>query len=568
MDNSLVTHLQAGVAAMFKDMAYTYTRTYDWRRDQQRLLHELAFHGARVALLDMPALAKHLDKCLDQGLYVASSLTLGSLKSSKIKVPALFGNLYLQIFDSEGKLRVAPCKEAIVALRTALMHLKKMRLQCTIRSVNDEVKKFIAIEKETRSPTYSWSDDHLDFDIPRPHFVDVLGAESASPSFPGFESPIVGVPRESLALLQQVCDRVSSQFGDLHNEGISERPKHGPGATANQRGGMSKFRFQWWSRKLESVFPYDLYAVTDFGVGSDHDREVEWGRSHEHPSRLIAVPKTLKAPRLIAAEPVEHQWIQQLVRNQLETRLLWTPIRSSVLFRSQRTNQDWAIAGSRDGGLATVDLSSASDRLSCWTVERAFRANRSLLERLHAGRTRWLSNEVCTELGRYMVLKKFAAQGSAVTFPVQSIVYACIAVSALLITENRPVTYGSIQDASRRVQVFGDDIIVPKECLSTLVALLHCLGLKVNTDKTYGTGKFRESCGVDAYDGTDVSSPYLTSPAINPRQTEIEALVQVANNYFRKGWWHTSEWVRSTLSEVDHLIPVVNHTSHALGWAS
>lgn len=42
MDNSLVTHLQAGVAAMFKDMAYTYTRTYDWRRDQQRLLHELA----------------------------------------------------------------------------------------------------------------------------------------------------------------------------------------------------------------------------------------------------------------------------------------------------------------------------------------------------------------------------------------------------------------------------------------------------------------------------------------------------------------------------------------------
>lgn len=570
MDNSLVTHLSAYVVAAFKDAAFAYTKTSDWKRDQTRLLHELAVHGTRVLTMDLPALDKHFTKCLDEGLYTRSGLTLGSLQSSRVKVPVLFRNLYLQIFDQEGKLRESPCVDSIALLHWLHSGLKKLKLECSKRSVDDEVKKFIAIEKEIRSPAYSWQSDHLDYSsVSRPDFLDGTVDDSSSPWLPGMGPVFPDMPaRRNLAILQQVCDRVSTQFGDLHNEGISELPKHGPGAVANQRRDTTKYLFEWWSPKLEAIFPYDLYARTDFGLGQDHDRKVEWGRSHEHPSRLISVPKTLKAPRLIAAEPVEHQWVQQLVRNQLEARLAWTPIRSSVHFRSQEKNQTQARLGSIDGGFATVDLSSASDRLSCWTVERAFRCNRTLLDRLHACRTRWLSNEVSKRSERYLLLKKFAPMGSAVTFPVQSIVYACVAVSAVLSLRGDKVTYGSIQEASRQVLVFGDDIIVPKAALSVLRELLEYLGLKVNLDKSFGTGKFRESCGVDAYGGYDVTPGYLTSPSRSVRPSEIGSFVQVSNNMWKKGRWHVAAWLQSLLGEYRKKIPVVAVTSDAFGWTS
>lgn len=569
MDNSLVTHLSAYVEAAFKDAEYAYTKSSDWKRDQTRLRHELAIHGTRVLTMDLPALGKHFLRCLDEGLYTPSGLTLGSLQSKRVRVPVLFRNLYLQIFDHEGKLRDTPCVDSIALIHWLHSGLKKLKLECSKRSVDDEVEKFIAIEKEIKLPTYSWSADSLDFSGNRPSYLDGTWGDPRSPWLPGFEPSYPDdFERGCLDSLQQVCDIVSTQFGDLHDEGISEFPKHGPGAVANQTKGTSKYAFRWWTTKLEAVFPYDLYARTDFGLGEDHDREVEWGRSHEHPSRLISVPKTLKAPRLIAAEPVEHQWVQQLVRNQLEARLDQTSIRSCVRFRSQEMNQKLAISGSLNGGVATVDLSSASDRLSCWAVERAFRCNYTILERLHACRTRWLSNEVSNRSERFLSLKKFAPMGSAVTFPVQSIVYACVAVTAVLITKNQKVSSRSIQDASRQVQVFGDDIIIPTSSLGVLVDLLTRLGLRVNVDKSFGNGNFRESCGVDAFSGYDITPGYLTSPSTSVRPSEIGSFVQVSNNLWKKGRWHTADWLRRLLHRYDSKVPVVASTSDAFGWAS
>jgi hypothetical protein len=556
MDNSLVTHLSTYIRAMLKDIAWVYTKPSDLRRDQTRLLHELVNHGSRVLTLDLPALGKHLDKCLAKGLYTPYDGRYGA-PSRGMVTPKLFGNIILKVFDPSGKLREAPCIDAISALRSMYLSVKKLKLECSRRSVYDEVKSFIDIENQTRSPTYSWSADYQDFRDNALHFCDELVHESGDDWLPGFRpgyslAEIGG----SLDVLQRVCDRLSAQFGDFHHERISERPKHGPGVVANQTKNESKFRFKYWSNKLQAIFPYDLYSTTNFGVGHDHDREFDWGINNEFPSRLIFVPKTQKGPRLIAAEPVEHQWIQQLVWNQLEARLALTPLRLCVDFRSQEHNQRLARHASRFGDFATIDLKAASDRLSCWTVERAFRRNSTLLDRLFASRTRWLSNKIEPSLGQYIVLRKFSPMGSACTFPVQSVVYAFIAISSILSTRKEKVTSRSIERAAHQVRVFGDDIIIPTDALSVMLQTLDYLGLKVNPDKTFSTGKFRESCGVEAYDGRDVSVPYLISPMSIASPGSTSTFLEVSNNYFKKGYWNTANWLRSLIPE-QRLLPIV-----------
>lgn len=566
---SLVAYLIEYVDALFLDIAPTYRRPSDWRRDKQRLRYELGYRGSRVATLDLPALGKHFDKCLDQGQYVPSNLFLGGMSRKGVGVPVFMRDLYLQVFDTEGKLRGDASLEAVAHLRTVFMSLKKLRLTCSKERTNDAVKDFIAVERSIQNPSYRWNSEVLLADNdPRPHFGDLDRDRVPGPQLVFWEADReIRSSVNDLETLQQVCDRVSSQFGDLHVEGRTELPKHGPGVVANLRRGTSKFQFPEWSTKVEAIFPQDLYGSTRFGVPFDPDHGgVELcSETSEHYSKLIAVPKTMKGPRLIAAEPVQHQWLQQLVRNQLESRLSSTSLRSCIFFRSQEVNGSRAVEGSLSGNLATIDLSSASDRLSCWTVERTFRANFTILERLHACRTRWLRNVVDPYQDEYLILKKFAPQGSAVTFPVQSIVYACVAIASVILSKGERVTSRSIESASRQVSVFGDDIIVPKDACRYTFSLLHDLGLKVNEDKTFFEGNFRESCGFDAFRGEVVTPPYLAKPGRWTQPNELESFIEIANNYFRKGYWHVASWLDAQYDRLSHRIPVVRVNSDRPG---
>jgi hypothetical protein len=168
---------------------------------------------------------------------------------------------------------------------------------------------------------------------------------------------------------------------------------------------------------------------------------------------------------------------------------------------------------------------------------------------------------------KYIRLKKFAPMGSAVTFPVQSIVYACVAVSAILFSTNRKVTSQTIEKAASLVSVFGDDILLPTTALSSLVSLLSYLGLKVNTDKTYGTGQFRESCGIDAFAGVDVTPVYLLNPDTRVPLAKASSQLEVANNHWRAGLWNASKYIEATIDGNSN-IPVVGPRHTAVGLIS
>jgi hypothetical protein len=152
--------------------------------------------------------------------------------------------------------------------------------------------------------------------------------------------------------------------------------------------------------------------------------------------------------------------------------------------------------------------------------------------------------------------------GSALTFPVQSIVFAILAAG-----------YGSYHTGEsyrkclRRIRVFGDDIIVPGEWVDGFSSLLETLYLKVNRDKTYSRGFFRESCGMDAYRGYDVTPGYLRQPSGALYSRQALGYLQVINNLFLKGYWNLSVYLEKTVPWGKKL-PAVNCLSSAFGLAS
>lgn len=551
MSKRLVHMLEGLVRATFNDFAYTYTRVSDWERDRNRSLHELARRGMRFLTIDLPAIRKHFDKCLGVNLYTPSGLYLCGRVSKRIVVPAFCRDLYLQIFSVDGKLRDDANPSAVSDLRQLLDTLGKLKVQCEERYIDEEVNNFLTNELELRNPSLDWDADQLldlSLKLRKCHFRDGNSYHSDDTGFLPDDGKSITINPADAAIVQYVCDRLSSAFGDLHDESRGRSlkvPKHGPGRVSNLPRGKSKSDFSFWPAKLDRIFPYDFYATHNLGYDRAEDDNVLTYANHEHPSKLIAVPKTATGPRLIGSEPNYHQWCQQLIRSQLEETVKQTPLKHSITFGDQRPNRRLALEGSITGALATVDLKSASDRLSCWTIERAFRANETLIERIHSTRTRMMTNSVNDAFGT-IKLRKCFTQGSACTFPVQTIVYSMFCVAAVLLTEKRNVTTRNIIDACRKVRVFGDDLIIPSDALVKLTEILSFVQLKVNPTKTFHQGRFRESCGLDVFDGVDVTPARIKRLSVNPSHEELQSLVEASNNLHKRGMWHTSEWVRTT----------------------
>jgi len=297
----------------------------------------------------------------------------------------------------------------------------------------------------------------------------------------------------------------------------------------------------------------------------DWDNPLKGTLETECHSVLIAVPKTQKGPRLIAKEPTCHQWAQQCVRSFLNDRINKTFLGNMIDFSNQSLSREAAQAASESGLSATIDLKSASDRLSCWAIQRFWRKNLSVLQALIATRTRYIDATVDKKLDSLIKLRKFSTQGSALTFPMQSIFFASV---CLAVGKHLNPTQGW-KWLSRQVRVYGDDLIVPVTWEPLVSKLLTALYLKVNTNKTHASGNFRESCGMDAWRGHDVTPAYITQEYQESNSGSLPAIVEIANNLFKKGFWHASKKLESTIpSRVRKYIPTKNRESGAFGLIS
>ncbi len=557
---SLANGLLHVAGGLCKDVSLAYPEYRCIVRDFDRLTRISDSRGLGLFVFDLP----NLDSILLMGLEAGRLPLNGPLStavSKRIRVPRLFSGLWLRVFYPDGSLKPDADPTSIAFLRQLCCLGKKISGMCSDPRREVAIEEYISVDNQLRSPSLLWDEDVVGTrnDIRSVHFCDSV--DSDLPLFPSGNDRTIRSERVLLDKVQQVADLIVGSFNDydpyLQSGGTgSDRRgiglRHGPGAVSDRTGVVDKYHFINWTEKLGRVYPY-----LDFGTYATNEDKYR-PSNHEVSSKLIAVPKTAKVPRLIASEPTEHQWCQQLMREFLVEQLSGLFGTHFIDFSDQSKSGKMALQGSKDGSLATIDLSSASDRLSCWTVERIFRSNPSILEALHASRTRYIRIENKRTGTRFLKLKKFASQGTAVTFPVQSIVFLCVALAANISGE---VTWSKIRKLRHKVRVFGDDIVIPSTGYAATVSIINSLELRVNESKSYVNGCFRESCGTDSYKGYDVTpvKPQLMA-ADSP--SGRQSLLDTSNNLFSKGYWHASKATEELLpAHVIKRVPVLGVTA-------
>jgi hypothetical protein len=553
--------------AIFLDIASHEPRLRnDCRLDFRRLSTLVKTRGLPVLLVDLPSFGKAFDKALSEGHLPRTNLPCFGTSERGGSIPLLLKGMIRCVFDKSGALVSDPDKRCIKWIRQILYLSKSFKIQCPKLKEYESVQEFFETDGQIASPSLDWNDSDLGHVSARNlQFGDYLLHDQLSPSGNREEwSAPASTWKWRFCQLQRVSDIVSATIGRY--DPADWRYQHGPGAVSEKTGSVWKYAFSGWSDHLEPVFPYADFAFANYAHWGERSLTESDGETH-WASRLICVPKTYKGPRLIAAEPTGHQWCQQNIRDFLSSRVENTFLFNSIRFSDQTWNGRSALEGSRDGSLATIDLKSASDRVSLKLVERIFRSNPTLLQALMASRTRWMTQEIDLKLPRSILLKKFSTQGSAVTFPVQSIVFWCIAACGVLISEGLQATVPNLRSVSRKVRVYGDDIIVPNNSRPIVEELLHTLGLKVNTDKTYSRGLFRESCGVDAYAGHNVTPLHVNTVPCWSKPESIASSVDTANNFLEGGYQHAYDYIRATVnSGRKNSIPEKRFGSGSFGW--
>jgi hypothetical protein len=116
---------------------------------------------------------------------------------------------------------------------------------------------------------------------------------------------------------------------------------------------------------------------------------------------------------------------------------------------------------------------------------------------------------------------------------------------------NRQLTRQDVKSFRGQVRVYGDDIIIPVDCVDSVIQTLEAFGLKVNKDKSFWNGKFRESCGGDYYDGEWVTPIRvrrdIPSSLKRAKQGEVASLVSLRNQLYLAGYWRTCAWLDSQI---------------------
>jgi len=218
-------------------------------------------------------------------------------------------------------------------------------------------------------------------------------------------------------------------------------------------------------------------------------------------SRLSFVPKTRKISRTICTEPLCNMFFQKGIGMAIEGRL--REVSGIDLSFQPDKNRTLARLGSSTGRFGTIDLSSASDSMSLTLVREFFPA--TVVKWLERARTPF----TVLPDGREVELHMVSSMGNAFTFPLQTLFFTSLVYGvyrARSIKVERPGRHSLGNFA-----VFGDDIIVVREAYDHVCKLLVSCGFKVNVDKSFNDGLFRESCGKDYFNGHNVRGVYLQS---------------------------------------------------------
>jgi hypothetical protein len=432
--------------------------------------------------------------------------------------------------DKEGALHEKPCKQALHAIRHLGLLFKKLQIPCTSKRCQTALYKYVETDRELGD--YSIDEDLLNrFCRVADHLVD---------------SVLIGFDTEFLV------------------------PKHGPGSTADALRGNQKFD----SSQLTWITEWDQYLFDGLTFAANEDcfhsdpASLKTRNLEQSTVKVITVPKTQKTPRIIAMEPTAMQAVQQSIKDFLVKRLESHPLtRGHVNFTDQSINRRLALKSSIDRKYATVDLSEASDRIPYKMVDHMFRINSSLQDMIFLSRSQAASVDVGDSTVFISKLNKYASMGSATCFPVESLYFYIVCIVALLEARRLPPTHTNIFKVSREIYVYGDDIIFPMNEIEVLLLYMPKFACKVNTSKTFYKGRFRESCGIDAYDGCNITPIYCRAiPRTKRDSSAIVSFTSFCNLLYSEGYRSVPYKLMSFVESIVGCLPTVEETCGGLGW--
>jgi len=515
------------MTCVFRDAGIRCAATSSVLRDLVTMRSRVEREGLSFLTITLPSYGKDLEQALNQG-YVDSTLFRSFKKNGAI--PAFLQGMLSQVFDRDTGRRLDDVDrqistQAIVGIRQCAYALKKLEKDCTPERVQSALDRFKSVEHELGGIRLRDCDVN-DFVSVASHLWGCCGSFSAA-----------------LVI-----------------------PRHGPGATAEHIAGNRKYVWQYWYDRLEPFFPLldTAYSLSAYGE-QEFENVTIVSEEQELPVRVTPVPKTQKGPRIIAIEPTCMQYAQQAIRE-----FLYETIESSyfsaghVNFTNQQVNRDLAMSASKDGLMATLDLSDASDRVLHELAMRMFDCSPDLRDAVNACRSTRAILPDGTVIGP---LKKFASMGSALCFPVESMYFYTICIVALLKEQNLPETPRNIFNVSRDVYVYGDDIIVPSKHAAAVSEYLQKYCCKVNFSKSHWAGRFRESCGMDAYEGVDVTPVYIhtTRPTDRRQARSLISWISSMNALYKRGFVEASSHIQKICERYLGPLPVVTEDSTVLG---
>jgi len=499
-------------------------------QDLKTILRRVEHEGFSFLTITLPKFGSDFERCLDQGFVDSNSFSGFQRRGG---LPVFLQGFLSLVFDRDsGCLLDEPSITSIRSVRQLTLMFGKIELPCTEDRVKAAMVQYIKTDRDV-------------------HQSDLRLKASELYRLEDFV-------RVSRLLWADYFSAVDSR---IYNDGVL--PKHGPGATADKLRGNAKYNVRLWTRRLDEVFPHweNLIPSESFLERTDGVTILEPG--DEIAVKVISVPKTLKTPRIIAIEPTCMQYMQQgILSVMMEEVARFDNVHHFVSSKSQEPNQWLAREGSISGTLATLDLSEASDRVSNEHVRLLLAPHRAFREAVDATRSR-----KAHVLGYGDIpLSKFASMGSALCFPMEALVFATIVFMGIERERGQHLSRSDVKSFYGKVRVYGDDIIVPVEYVYSVIRELETFGFLINSNKSFWTGKFRESCGKDYYDGYDVSVARVRNllPESRRHADLLTATVSTRNQLSKLGYEETvsflDEWIERLIP-----FPYVLETSALLG---
>lgn len=511
-----VEYIERLLCAILSDATKTLPsyRSTDCARDQKTIINRLRHEGAIFATTVLPKFFTQILSCLEG----RNPSFQGFKKKPQSQLPVFLGRLTDMVLNEEDH-----DSDALNTIYSVCVAFKKLKGDYHNDVLSNCLDKFIATDLSLLSVKYT-----------DPKISEILRVAK------GY---------------------IDTMFNNIDIDDII--PKPGPGAVNSPLNNYMRYEPHVVYDQLDSVFPYKFWFYTNaHGFKESVRKYFALPRVDIPTSRLKYVPKYASKPRGICIEENETQFLQQGVKN-----LLYKLIESHsmtkgrVNFKSQCINRDLALKSSKDMSLCTIDMSDASDRISRDLVFRLFR-DTPLLDMLDALSTRVITFPHEVRAGE-MLVQKFAPMGSAICFPIMAIVHfsLCKAIVATSKMENA-------RKASKRIYVYGDDILLPSKFTELIFTELPKFGMVINSDKSYYKSSFRESCGIHAYKGIDITPVYnnYTLNANHEPNDSTRLLSSLAKEYtyFQKGMHTTAAVVRRHITSLYGQLPFGSPTSRLL----